>query len=351
MRQRIRICTTRDGARIAYSTVGRGPPLVWTGSWLTHLELDWNGPLWRHWIEALAERHTVVRYDTRGSGLSDRDVGHPTIHTWVSDLDAVVDDLALERFPLLGVCQGGPIGVAYAAQRPRRVSRLMLYGSYARGALATSRDSDAATQARALTDMIKLGWGLDHGAFRELFARIFMPEGAPEHVQWLSDLQRQAVTPDNAARLWTAFQSLDVRKLAARITVPVLVAHVRGDAMIPVEEGERLASLIPGSELLELEGRNHILMKDDGAWPRFVSEMTAFFAADQASVDNAFPDLTRREREVLNLVAQGRSNSEIATTLGLSPKTVRNHVSNLFDKLGVGGRAQAIVEARNAGFG
>jgi len=351
MRQRIRICTGRDGARIAYSTVGSGPPLVWTGSWLTHLELDWNGPVWCHWISALAEQHTVVRYDTRGCGLSDRNVGNPTIQTWVSDLDAVVDDLGLERFPLLGVCQGGPIGVAYAAQRPERVTRLMLYGGYARGALATGRDTDAATQARALTEMIKLGWGLDHGAFRELFARIFMPEGATEHVQWLSELQRQAVSPRNAARLWMAFQSLDVSDLAARIAVPVLVAHVRGDAMIPVEEGERLASLIPGAEFLALEGRNHILMKEDRAWPRFVSEMKAFFDQDGAAADEAFPDLTRREREVLHLVAQGHTNDEIAATLGLSPKTVRNHVSNVFDKLGVGGRAQAIVEARNAGFG
>lgn len=351
MRQRIRVCTTHDGARIAYSTAGTGPPVVWTGSWLTHLELDWEGPIWRHWIDTLAERHTVVRYDTRGSGLSDRDLGNPSITTWIGDLDAIVDDLGLNEFALLGVCQGSAIAVAYAAHRPARVNRLALYGGYVRGALARDPDSDAAKQARALTDMIQLGWGQHHGAFRELFARIFMPEGPPEHVRFLGDLQREAVTPANAARLWTAFQSLDVRDMASRLDLPVLVAHVRGDAMIPLEEGERLASLIPGAELMVLEGQNHILTEDDDAWPRFADALHAFLDGDaEATAQDRFPELTRRERDVLCLVAQGCTNSEIATELDLRPKTIRNHVSNIIDKLGVTSRSQAIVEARRAGL-
>jgi len=352
MRQRVRLCRAGDGARIAYATAGDGPPVVWTGSWLTHLELDWGGPVWRHWIRALARRHMVVRYDTRGSGLSDRRLGDPSLETWIGDLDAVVDDQGLERFALLGACQGGAIAVAYAALRPQRVTRLVLYGSYARGALAGERDSEAARQARALTELIELGWGREHSAFRDLFGKVFMPEGSAEAVEWLGELQRQAVTPENASRLWEAFQSLDVRELASRIDVPVLVAHVRGDAMVPVEEGERLASLIPNAEMLELEGQNHILMEGDASWPRFIEELCTFLDADnRRPAGGAFAELTRREREVLQLVAAGRTNAEIASQLGLRPKTVRNHVSSIMDKMGASSRTQAIVDARTAGFG
>ncbi len=353
MRQRIRVCTAPDGARLAYATAGTGPPLVRAGNWLTHLELDWHSPVWRHWLEALAERHTLVRYDLRGSGLSDREVGDATIDTWVEDLDAVVADLGLERFPLLGLCQGGAIAIAYAARRPERVSRLVLYDAYARGAFTGGFATRAAREARSLTRMIELGWGRETAAFRELFASLLMPDGPPDNVRWLGELQRQTVSPENAARLWKAFHSLDVHDLAPRITVPTLVMHVRGDCMVPFEEGERLASLIPGAELVVLEGQNHILRRDEPAWRRFVGELHAFLGDDipSAPANGEFRDLTPREREVLSLVARGQTNDEIAAALGLRPKTVRNHVSNVLDKLGVAGRAQAVVRARDAGFG
>lgn len=347
------MCTARDGARLAYATAGAGPPLVWTGSWFTHLELDWQSPIWGHWIEALTNRHTVVRHDLRGTGLSDSDVGDASLETWVRDLDTVIDDLGLDRFSMLGVCQGGAIAVAYAAHRPDRVSRLVLYGSYARGALfGDQRNDEAAREAQLLTPLIEHGWGRDNSAFREVFARIFMPDGPSENVELMGRLQRETASPANAARLWTAFQSLDVQEPAARLGMPALVVHTRNDAMVPVEQGQHLASLIPGAELAVLEGRNHILMPDDPAWPRFLDRLDDFLGNDAAAAPpDAFPSLTPRERQVLELMAQGASNDGIASDLGLRPKTVRNHVSSVLDKLGVARRAQAIVEARQAGFG
>lgn len=237
----------RDGARIAHSMSGRGEPLVWTGSWLTHLELDWQSPVWRHWIEALSCRRSVVRYDLRGSGLSESDAGDACIDTWVEDLEAVVEASGVDRFPLLGVCQGGPIAVEYAARHPERVSHLILYGSYARGALADGRDTEPARQARLLSELIEVGWGRDHPAFREVFAKIFMPSGPTASVEWLGELQRRAATPAAAATLWTAFQSVDVRESAERVRVPSLVLHVRGDAMIPLDAGEEQVGGAAGS--------------------------------------------------------------------------------------------------------
>jgi pimeloyl-ACP methyl ester carboxylesterase/DNA-binding CsgD family transcriptional regulator len=348
-RQRIGVCTTSDGAKIAYSTAGRGPPLVWTGSWFTHLELDWDSPVWRHWIQTLAARHRLVRYDLRGTGLSDPDVGHADIDTWVDDLDAVVDDLGLTSFPLLGVCQGGPIAVAYAARRPERVSRLVLFGGYVRGAFAADAASEAARRARAIGELIQLGWGRGDRVFREVAAKMLMPDVPPEKVEFMDEVQRKAASPANAARLWEAFHSVDVREHAARVRVPTLVVHVRGDVMVPVAEGERLASAISGAELVTLEGANHVLMENDVSWPRFVEELFRFLGCEGPDGPQ-FPDLTPREREILRLVARGLANADIARDLGLREKTVRNYVSIIIDKLGVDGRPQAIVEAREAGL-
>lgn len=342
----------RDGARLAYALGGAGAPLVWTGSWITHLELDWHSPVWRHWIHELSERYRLLRYDLRGSGLSEPDAGSADIETWVEDLDAIVDAAGLERFSLLGVCQGGAIALAYAALRPERVNRLILYGGYARGALARGSGSEAARQVRALTDLIELGWGRDHSAFRDVFAKMLMPRGPVGSVEFLGEIQRKAASPENAARLWTAFHSVDVSELAERVAAPTLVAHVRGDAMVPVEEGERLASKIPQAELVTLDGDNHILMEDDPSWPTFVEEVASFLAGSAGRDESAgLVGLTPREREVLDRVARGLSNGEIAEELGLREKTVRNHVSNVVEKMGVPGRSRAIVVARRAGFG
>lgn len=354
MTQEIRFCESFDGTRIAYATAGTGPPLVRVANWLTHLELDWEGPIWSHWFEELSRGRRLVRYDLRGSGLSDRSVDDLSLDAWVRDLEAVVDDLGLERFPLLGLCQGGAIALAYAARNPKRVSRLVLYGAYLQGALADGASPQQECEAETLAGMIEVGWGRDIAAYRQVFADLLMPGASLEEQRWLAELQRRTASPEAAARLWRAFHTIDVHDLAPQVCAPTLVFHVRRDGMVPFEEGRQIASMIPDARFVHLEGENHILLPDEPAWERFSTELHRFLAEDEcppASPGNAFPELTPREREVLDLIAQGMSNTQIAERLCISPKTVRNHITRIFSKLQVSRRAEAIVRAREARFG
>lgn len=360
MRQQIRFARASDGPRIAYATSGAGPPLVRVTNWLTHLDFDWESPIWSHWFRELSRGHTLVRYDARGTGLSDRAVRDLSIESWVRDLQAVVDDLGLERFHLLGICQGGATAVAYAARHPQRVSRLVLYGSYPRGAFAGGVARNDAPQATALAKMIEVGWGRQETAFRKVFADLLIPQATREQQCWMADLQQRTVSPQTAAALWRAFHTLDVTDLAGQIQTPSLVLHARQDAMVAFDQGRRLASLIPAARFVPLESQNHILRQDEPAWPCFLDEVRRFLhtavphhlseeARDEAR--SALSDLTPREREVLNLLAQGLSNDEIAAQLVIAAKTVRNHVTRIYRKLQVDSRAQAIVLARETGNG
>ena len=354
MKQRIRFCTSLDDVRIAFATAGEGPPLVRVNNWFTHLELDWDNPVWRHWSAALAERRTLVRYDPRGSGLSDRDVTDFSLDAMVADLEAVVDALKLRRFPLLGLCQGGAVAVAYAARHPERVSRLVLYDSYPYGAFVDDAGEKLARQAQAFSQMIEVGWGRKVGAFRELFASLLMPDAAGRELRWIGELQRRSASPAIACQLWNAFNTFDIRAEAPMVTAPTIVFHVRGDAMVPFEAGRRLAAAIPNARFLPLEGKNHILRADDAAWGTFTKELNEFLGADEVVDDSAedeFAALTAREKEILDCIARGQTNSQIADRLRIAEKTVRNHVTSIFSKLGTEHRSQAIVIARKAGLG
>jgi pimeloyl-ACP methyl ester carboxylesterase/DNA-binding CsgD family transcriptional regulator len=355
MEQAIRFCTAADGVRIAYATVGSGPPLVKAANYLTHLEHDWNGPTWHHWLRGLAADHTLVRYDERGCGLSDWDVAEYSLDAWVNDLEAVVDAMQLDRFPLLGISQGAAISVAYAYRHPDRVSHLILYGGYARGRLNRNPTAEQRLQAETQINVMRVGWGKENPAFRQLFSTMLMPDASPAQSAWLNELARISTTPENAATMEWAMYHLDVREEAAGTTVPTLVLHPRDDASVPFEEGRLLASLIPGARFVPLEGRNHILLEDEPAWGRFLAEVNAFLAGSEgpAAVGtiNPFPELTARELEILTLMAGGAGNERIADELFIAPKTVRNHISNIYSKLGVASRAEAIVLAREAGLG
>lgn len=354
MKQRILFCTSRDSARIAFATAGEGAPLVRVNNWFTHLELDWDNPVWSHWSEALAERRMLVRYDPRGSGLSDRDVTDFSLDALVSDLEAVVDALKLRRFPLIGLCQGGVIAVAYAARHPERVSRLVLYDSYLHGAFVGDAGDRLARQAQAFSQVIELGWGRIVGAFREMFANLLMPEAAGHQLKWISELQRRSASPATACKLWNAFNSLDIRNEAPKVTAPTLVFHVRGDAMVPFEAGRRLAAAIPNARFVPLEGKNHILRTDEPAWPTFKKELNDFLGADEQtdnSAANELATLTAREMEILDCIARGLTNPQIADSMHIAEKTVRNHVTSIFSKIGVEHRSQVIVIARKAGLG
>jgi pimeloyl-ACP methyl ester carboxylesterase/DNA-binding CsgD family transcriptional regulator len=339
--QQIRFSTAQDGARLAWASHGSGPPLVKTSNWLTHLEYDWDSPVWRYWLEGLGQSHSVVRYDERGCGLSDQEVGEPSVDQWVSDLETVVDAAAIERFTLLGISQGAAIAIAFAVRHPERVERIVLYGGYARG----RNHRGERELAETLAAVIRAGWEQPNPAFRRVFTMRFLPEGTPEQMAWYDELQTRTTSAENAARLSEARSDVDVRHLAPHVQAETLVAHARGDAAIPFEEGRLLATLIPNATLLPLDSVNHLLLPDDPAWPVFLSEFRKFTGAPAAPAPGPVHELSEREREVMRLVTEGLSNEEIAERLFLSVRTVERHLSNVYAKLRVSGKAARAAAA------
>jgi len=277
--QTIRFATAADGVRIAYATSGSGPFLLKTANWLTHLEHDWESPVWRHWLRELSRSHTLARYDERGCGLSDRDVQDVSFESWIRDLETIVEAVGLERFPLFGMSQGCAVAIAYTARHPERVSRLVLYGGYAQGRFARAKTQEEREEAEAIIRVMPYGWARDNPAFRQFFASIFLPGGTPEQMSWFSDLQRLTTTPPNAVRLRTTSANIDAVDLARQVTAPTLVLHATGDAAVPFEQGRELATLIPTARLVPLDSRNHILLEGEPAWARFQQEIRAFLHA------------------------------------------------------------------------
>jgi RNA polymerase sigma factor (sigma-70 family) len=351
--QEIRFCRTPDGATLAYATHGRGPPLVRAATWLTHLEYDWQSPVWRHWLEGLGQRHTVIRYDERGCGLSDRELGELSLDQWVGDLESVVDAAGVERFALLGVSGGGSTSVAYALRHPERVSHLVLYGASARGRRRRG-DPDAVERGDLVRQIIRLAWDDPTPHFRQVFTAMFLPDGTPQQVEWFDELQRTSTSGEIAATLRRAREEVDVTGMAEQVRVPTLVLHARQDQAVPFEEGRLLAALIPGARFVPLESRNHILLEHEPAWRLFVEELNDFLGAlePERAPAEALADLSAREREVLELVAAGLSNEEIAGRLDLSVRTVERHLSNVYAKLRISGKAaRAAAAARFSQLG
>jgi pimeloyl-ACP methyl ester carboxylesterase/DNA-binding CsgD family transcriptional regulator len=356
MDQEIRYCTSADGVKLAYAISGEGPPLVMVSTWLTHLEHQWRSLAWRPWLEAFSREHTVLRHDSRGCGLSDRDIGEVSFEIWVRDLEHVIDAAGVERFTLLGPCWGGPIAMEYAARHPERVANLVLYGTYVRGRLRRTALPNQAERARVLLELLRLGWGEEGHAFLQVWASHFQPGGTLEHLRSWSEQMRAATCADTARRLMAISYDLDMTQAAQRIQCPVLVVHPERDMVVPIEEGRALADLIRGSRFVQLDSENHMLLADEPAWPHFLAEVRRFLgeaAPACAPERDRLPlgELTPRERNVLECIARGLDNAEIAASLGLSEKTVRNHITRVFDKIGVEHRYQAIVRARDAGLG
>ena len=349
-RQNLRFCTSEDGTRLAYASIGSGPPLVKAATWLTHLEYDLATPIWLHWIEAFARRHTFLRYDTRGGGLSDRAPREISFESWVADLEAVVDAAGLDRFPLIGISQGGAIATAYAVRHPERVTHLVLYGAFARGRLNRGLGQTGIDELLLMGKLFELGWGTNNRSFRQVFANQFLPQGTPEQIAAYDELQRESATAADAVRILHTSAQIDVTALAARIACPTLVLHARDDALVPFEEGRLFASLIPGARFVPLASCNHVLLENEPAWRHFLEEFEAFLPSARGAA-TAFTGLTPRERELLEHLARGLDNHQIAAHLALSEKTVRNMVSSVLDKLEVESRAPAMLKAREAGFG
>ena len=351
--QRIRYLQTADGLKLAWAEAGTGPPLVKAANWMSHLEYEWESPVWRHWIRFFTEHFRYIRHDERGCGMTDWSLGDLSMDRWTDDLEAVID-AADPRGPivLLGISQGSAASIAYAVKHPDRVSHLILYGGYARGAFRRD-EADRAIMYRAMIDLVRLGWGSDNPTFRQVFTSRFIPKGTDEQLVWFNDLCRKTTNAEIAARLLEARGYLDVTSLLERVRTPTLVLHSRNDDVVPITEGRKLATGIPGAQFVELDSCNHVLLEHESAWERFCDEVldfTGLAGQDVSQEDPAFASLSPRERDVLTLIVDGLSNAEVAERLSISEKTVRNHVSNVFDKLGVWSRAQAIVFARDRGF-
>ncbi len=277
--QHISFCRAGDGVRLAYATAGSGPPLVRAANWMTHLAYDIESPVWRHWVSDLSQDHTLIRYDERGCGLSDWEVGEFTFADWVADLETVVDANGLQRFPLLGVSQGGAVAIEYAARHPERVSHLLLCSAYARGRGVRAVGAEEQRAAALDLDLARVGWGRDDPAFRQVFAAQFLPDGSRSDWAAFDQLQRRTTSPENAVRFLAQFAAIDVRESAQQVRCPTLIMHARDDHRVPMSCAEELSELIDGSALIALASNNHLLTATEPAWRVFCDEVQRFLAS------------------------------------------------------------------------
>lgn len=348
---RIRYLRTTDGTQLAWAESGTGPVLVRTGSWMNHLEDDSQSPVWGHWADFFSRHFGYIRYDERGWGMSDHNLADLSVERAAMDLEAVIEAAAGPRpVILLGISHGAATAVALAARRPDRVERMILYGGYALG-WARRQDPVGLRHYEAIIELVRSGWGKSNSAFRRVYTSRLLPRATEAQIVWFDELCKKATSGDAAAALMEARGEVDVSELLPDINVPTLVVHSRSDETVPIGQGRLLASSIPNAQFLELESADHILLASEPAWPQFCDAVVDFSGLGARSGDNpAFSTLSRREREILTLVSEGLGNHEIAEQLEISQKTVRNHMSNLYDKLGVWTRAQAIVFARDHQF-
>jgi pimeloyl-ACP methyl ester carboxylesterase/DNA-binding CsgD family transcriptional regulator len=341
-----------DGARVAYSTVGRGPALVLPALWAGHLEREWATPEYRAFAGDLAADHTVIRYDRLGTGLSDRDVDPAAlgVDLELRTLEALIDALELDDLALLGVSFGGCTAAAFAAKHPDRVRALALVGAFANGAGIAPPDLRDAMLAT-----VRAHWG----AGSRMLADVWIPGADAATRDGFAELQRAGASPELAAALLEAVYRADVTGLLPRIEAPTLVVHRRDDSAMPFALGRELATLIPGARLVALDGDIHLPWLGDS---RAVLDALYAFLSDREPVEDGAPvgrepvppvedgPLSEREREVLRLVAEGLSDADIAERLVVSPHTVHRHVANIRTKLRQPSRAAAAAHAARRGL-
>lgn len=353
--QHIRFCTSRDGTRIAFASSGSGPPLVKTLHLASHLESDPENPVWGPWLSELSRGRRLIRYDSRGFGLSDRNVKDFSLERHIEDLDAVIDAAGLGRFALIGFAGGAALSVHYAARAPERVTHLVLHGAFLLGRLARSGTPEQRAEAEMLLQIIAMGWGKDDPAFRQFYTSQFIPDGTAEQFRSFNELLRRAASPEDATLFLRELQGCDLRDIAPLVRCATLVLHSREDRRVPLEQGRALAAAIANARFVPLNSRNHYPLPHEPAWTQFIEELNEFLPASSVAAFESGPagieGFTKRELQVLELVAQGVGNREIGERLGIGEKTVRNNVSTILSKMDVRSRAEAIVQARNAGFG
>jgi pimeloyl-ACP methyl ester carboxylesterase/DNA-binding CsgD family transcriptional regulator len=356
MVQEIRFVTSPDNVRLGCGSYGVGPVLVKAPNWLSHLTADWESSVWGHWWQELTNSHRLIRFDQRGCGLSDRTVVDLGFEKWVSDLEVVVEQMQVERFPLFGMSQGAAVAIEYAARHPEKVSCLILYGGIARG---WARSGKPIETSQALATLIRDGWEVDNPAFRQVFTSQFMPDATKEQMDSFNELSRMSTSAGNAVRFQEEVGQIDIVSSLAEVACPTIVFHCRADARVPFEQGEQIASLIPGAIFVPLESRNHILLENEPAWRIFVSEFRRFtrtwghqyqpYSVTGTPI-SAKTNLTNREVDVLRLIALGKSDRQIAEDLTLSAKTVGNHVRNILAKTDSVNRTAAAIHAARIGL-
>ena len=357
MEQKVGFLKAQDNVRLAYATSGEGPPLVRAATWLTHIEQDWQGPVWGHWCRALSQNNQLIRYDERGCGLSERNIGSLELDDWVADLEAVVDHLELEKFSLFGMSQGGTVALNYAARHPERIDKLVLNGAAPTSWQNEFAPADVKEHWRALDSLAKAGWGEHGSAFTTPFAHLFIPEAKPEHIEWYADLSTKTASKDVAALIFDVLGSMDAMEAIRELKdkdIPTLIMHSERDEMIPLMASQYIAAELSKAEFMVLDSANHILLEDEPAFDAFNAAVNRFLHGSDAIMappnPRHFDELTKREREILQVMARGLGNSEIGDKLFISEQTVRNHITNILDKLEVETRAKAIVLAKDMGL-
>ena len=345
----IRFAQTEDNVRLAWTVSGDGPPLVKAANWLTHLEYDRESIAWAHWQKFLSQNFQYYRYDERGIGLSQHDADDLSPATWTPDLECVVRAARPEKpFVLLGISQGCGTAMEYAYRHPEHVSHLIIYGGYLQG--WARRGAEERRRREAVRELVELGWGKPDPIFRRLYTSMFLPDGTDEQLAWFDELCARSTTPAQAARLMGEQGQADFSDLPGKITVPTLVMHSREDQVVPFSQGVDIAADIAGAEFVQIESRNHVLLEDEPGWETFKDLVLEFTGHRGAAEDPLFTQLSDRERQVLARIAAGDSNADISDRLFISEKTVKNHITNIFGKLDVANRSQAIVKARDGGF-
>jgi pimeloyl-ACP methyl ester carboxylesterase len=277
--QTIRYCTTGDDVQLAYSFAGAGLPLLKVANWLNHLEFDWASPMWAPLFHEFAGYRQLLRYDSRGVGLSDWDVGDFTFDLLVDDLEAVIDVSGVETFALLGISQGAAIAIDYAARHPERVTHLVLWGGFARGRRQRGSQEDY-EESQAFITLMRQGWGKETSPFRQMFASLYLPEASDEQIQWWTDMQRTATSPENAVRLRETIDDLDVSEQLAKVQTPTLILHSEREAVAPLSEARFMAARIPNAKFVALDSANHLVMHQEPEWRRAVDEIEAFLSSE-----------------------------------------------------------------------
>jgi pimeloyl-ACP methyl ester carboxylesterase/DNA-binding CsgD family transcriptional regulator len=350
LRQRVRYCSSpADGVRIAFAQRGEGPAIVKSGNSLSHLDFEKDSTVWRHYAAELTRDHTYINYDPRGCGLSERHPRDMSFESSLSDLEAVVEAADLQQFSLLALCGGSAVALAYAAKHPDRVTHLVIHGGYALGPMRRPNAPHLREVYESIAKLVEFGWEGPSPAVRQMIALQFLPEATHEHYRAFHEFARASVAAESFASRFRALYDLDLNQFARRIACPTLVTHSLHDPWVPIEEGQYLASLIPGAQFVPIRSQNHLLLGHEPGWRQWLDEVRAFIPAETEAP--VFDGLTPRERALVDLMARGLNNMEIASALELRPKTIKNYINSVFAKLDVSSRAQLIVRARDAGLG